>query len=90
MKDIFRQSPTVGSLDYQTENNDLRARVEHLERENRDAHQRANQQQEKPRKSLWKRFVKVFKEVVRPILDFIPKALNAWANFKYGTNHKYA
>jgi len=90
MKDIFTTFPTVGSHDHQTENEDLRARVEQLEQQNRENQQRSNQQQEPPRKSRWKRFVKFFDKVVTPILNFVTDFMNALANLKHGKSRRYA
>ena len=98
--DHFANAPTVGSHDQQLTNDELRARVLYLEQRLRDAgaqHGRRNEDRHqvsegiKPKKNRWKRLRKFFRTVVKPVLDFIPRFVNAVANLKKATGSvKYA
>jgi len=85
--DIFNNSPTAGSHDSNATNEDLQARVKHLERKLIDAEEQlAAKSESDPKKTFWKKFrkraKKFFKTYVKPVLDFIPRFINALASYK--------
>ena len=88
--DIFNNSPTAGSHDSNATNEELQAKMRHLEQRLIDAEEKlAAKSDEKPKKKLGKKIKKFFKTYIVPILDFIPRFLNAVASLK-GTKKKYA
>jgi len=84
MENEFANAPTVGSNDHvstmaqlQAENAELKERLTRLE-----AQQQRPAEEERPRKFKWKKVRKFFKAFIKPILDFIPRLINALANHK--------
>lgn len=94
MNNLFGESPTVGSCDTgSTENNGLVVRIQNLEqrvqfleeRLSAEEHLRYENQayDEKPprNKIKWGKIKRFFVSVIKPVLNFIPNIINAIANF---------
>jgi len=81
----FTNSPTVGSHDSTLLNDELRQRIATLEDENKRLKHKleADEQQKSPKKKItFGKIKKFFKNVITPILNFIPRFFNALARFK--------
>lgn len=94
MNNLFGESPTVGSCDTgSTENNGLVVRIQNLEQRVQYLEQQLSTEEhlryenraydEKPqrKKIKWGKFKKFFVSVIKPVLNFIPNIINAIANF---------
>ena len=94
LQNIFSGSPSVGSNDYKSMAADLVARLERVEqqlaanekarRDERQRHEEDRRRYEdaKPKKIKWSKIRKLFTSIIKPILEFIPKIINAVANYK--------
>ena len=80
--DHFAGAPTVGNHDYKVSNEEIQARLNQQDRVlNEIREQLAPKDDDKPKKIKWKKVRKFFKTFIMPILHFIPKMINAVANF---------
>jgi len=75
----FKNAPTVGSDDYNSSTDELHARVNHLEQRFAAAEEKKQPKDHKSGKIKWKKVRKFFGDCIKPILDFIPRLLNATA-----------
>ena len=83
MQNHFVNAPTVGSHDQSTATDELQARISQLEQRLAVAEgQRATPEAKRSGKIRWKKVRKFFNTFVRPILDFIPKIINAVCRYK--------
>lgn len=79
----FANAPTVGSHDYDPAIEELQARIERLELRLSHVEEEFSAKAEKrPSKIKWKKVKKVFNTFIKPVLDFIPKFINAICRFK--------
>ena len=80
--DYLAGAPTVGSQDYKVTTEELQAALRQQDRVLNEIREKlASTDEDKPKKIKWKKVRKFFKTFIVPILNFIPKAINAVTNF---------
>jgi len=83
MNNYFKHSPSAGSHDANPSYDDLQAKIQQLEARLAATERQQPIHEEQPRKTRWgKKIRKFFRDIVIPILVFIPKFLNSLADFK--------
>lgn len=89
LNNSFANAPTVGSHEPTHSVEDLQAKIRQLEFQMATAEAQRKvekeESQQPKRKIRWKRIRKLFNSFIKPILDFVPRVINAVANYKKAT-----
>ena len=78
----FANSPTVGSHDSNPADAELQARIWQLEQRLLAAKKQQPNPEPKPKKIRFGKIRKFFKDVIVPVLVFIPRLISAITDFK--------
>ena len=77
----FANSPSVGSHEYNSTNEELHSRIQQLEQRLYNTERQETPPEPKPKKIRFGKIRKFFKDVIKPILIFIPAFLIALTGF---------